>query len=255
MNKEYIDGFLLGDGCLSIDKRFKRNIARATCSVEHKEFCEYLMNPFEDYHISVNKYESKNMKQGYVFSGRTQYHIDFFEQCLRWYKYKDGKRYKSVPTDVSITPISVMMWYLGDGSVTQPNEGKRIMVRFSTDGFLKEEVEFLSERMRSIGIKAHRDNDNRIQIDARGIPAFFDFIGRTSPVKCYDYKFNLPTWRLESKRMKDVANELKIDYNRLCYFVKIGRINCYRLSEQGRPRFLPEHINKCRKLIESGELY
>jgi len=255
MSNEYIDGFLLGDGCLSVDKRLKRDVARATCSLQYKEFCEYLMSPFKDYNASVSKYNSANMKQGYVFAGRTMYHSYFFKQCLRWYRYKDGKRYKSVPKDVEITPTSVMMWYLGDGSVTQPDKGKRIMVRFATDGFLPEEVEFLAEKIRKVGIKAHRDDCNRVFIKARGIPAFFNYIGRTSPVKCYDYKFDLPSWRFESKRMKEVSKELGVSYNRLSHLVKIGKIKTYRLSDRGRPRFLPIHIKRAEELIKMGELY
>jgi hypothetical protein len=37
--------------------------------------------------------------------------------------------------------------------------------------------------------------------------------------------------------------------------LKIGRINAYRISENGRPRFLPEHIEEIKKLVDSGELF
>lgn len=252
---EILDGFLLGDGGIETDKRNKIGTARFACGVEFEEFCKYLIDRFTSYFPTVKKYKSIGMKQGFVFYGRTKFHPDIYQQYQRWYKYRDGKFIKSVPTDVRITPTSVMMWFLGDGSLVQPEDNSTVMLRLSTDGFTCDEVEYLVIKLIEKGIQCHRNKENRIMVDARGIPTFFDFIGRTSPVKCYDYKFNLPTWRLESKRMKDVANELKIDYNRLCYFVKIGRINCYRLSELGRPRFLPEHINECRKLIESGELY
>lgn len=253
--KEYIDGFLLGDGCISIDKRMKSKKARATCSLEYKEFCEYLMKPFHRYDAKVNKYNSKNMKQGFVFAGRTKYSTELYEQYLRWYPKTNGRRIKQVPSDVIISPTSVMMWFLGDGSTTQPDEGKRIMVRLSTDGFKREGVQLLVDKMNKIGIKCHIDTDQRIFVKARGIPYFFQYIGRNSPVSCYDYKFDLPLWRFESKRMSEVSDLLGVDYQRLAYFVKIGRINTYRLSEKGRPRFLPIHIKKVEELIKSGELY
>jgi hypothetical protein len=255
MDREYIDGFLLGDGCLSIDKRMTSKKARATCTLEYEEFCEYSMKFFTNYGSIVSKYNDSHMKQGFGFFGRTKYSESLYQEYLRWYpENPNGKREKQVPADVIITPLSVMIWYLGDGSIINHNNWQSMKVRLSTDSFKREGVQLLVDKMNNIGILCHIDFDQRIQIKARGIPAFFDFIGRTSPVKCYDYKFNLPTWRFESKRMKDVANELKIDYNRLCYFVKIGRINCYRLSEKGRPRFLPEQIEDVKKLIGLGVL-
>jgi hypothetical protein len=138
----------------------------------------------------------------------------------------------------------------------QPEDKSTAMLRLSTDGFTVDGTEYLVKKLREKGIQCHRNNENRIMVKARGIPAFFKFIGTKSPISpIYDYKFNLPTWRLESKRMREVADELEVDYHRLSYFVKIGKIETYRLSPKGRPRFLPEHIEKTRELIKSGELY
>ena len=36
--------------------------------------------------------------------------------------------------------------------------------------------------------------------------------------------------------------------------VKIGEIPCYRASEMGRPRFLPEHVEACKEMIKKGKL-
>lgn len=255
MRKEYIDGFLLGDGCISIDKRIKRKVARATCGLEHKEFCEYLMKPFEEYKISVSKYNSEKMKQGYFWAGRTWFHPDLYKQRLRWYPEQNDKQLKQVPDDVVISPTSVMMWYLGDGSVINHNNWQSMKVRLSTDGFKREGVQILVDKLSKLKIWCHIDFDNRIQIKAKGIPAFFNYIGRNSPVKCYDYKFALPEWRFESKRMKEVSEELGVSYNRLAHLVKIGKVNSFRLSEKGRPRFLPIHIEEAKELIKIGELY
>lgn len=252
MKKEHIDGFLLGDGCISIDKRMKSKKARATCSLEYEEFCEYLIGFFKG---SVSKYNSKKMKQGFFFQGRTKYSEDYYKEFLRWYPKADGKRLKQVPDDVEITPISVVMWYLGDGSLVKQNNWQSMKVRLSTDGFKREGVQILVDKLNELKIWCHIDFDNRVQIKARGIPAFFNYIGRTSPVSCYDYKFNLPEWRFESKRMKEVSEELGVSYNRLAHLVKIKKLGNFRLSEKGRPRFLPIHIKEAKKLIKIGELY
>lgn len=252
---EAIDGHLLGDGGINFDKRSKIETARLTCGVEHEEFCGYLINHFLPYMPTVKRYRDKNMKQGFFFCGSTKHHPDLYRQYQRWYKFRNGKMIKAVPTDVRITPLSVQMWFLGDGSLVKPEDNSTVMLRLSTDGFTKDEVEYLVLKLAEKGIKCHRNKENRIQVDAKGIPAFFNFIGRKSPVKCYNYKFDLPKWRFESKRMKEVAEELGVSYNRLSHLVKIKKISSYRLSLNGRPRFMSEHIEECRNLIKIGELY
>ncbi len=225
MKKEDVDGFVLGDGSIGIDKRMKSKKARATCGVEYEGFCRYLSEFFGG---DVRKVNHNKMKQGFMWYGRSKYSKEWYEQYLRWYpEGQDGKRLKQVPDDVVISPTSVMMWYLGDGSVVHPQNESRIMLRISTDGFKREGVELLVEKLNNIGIVCHRNNENRVQIKARGIPYFFQYIGRKSPVKCYDYKFNLPTWRFESKRMSEVAEELGVEYQRLAHLVKIKKIPVY----------------------------
>ena len=112
------------------------------------------------------------------------------------------------------------------------------------------------ERLKNISIYCHRTKENRIMMDAKGIPAFFNFIGNKSPIKCYDYKFDrVPMWRFSSKRMSEVAEEIGVSYGRLSYLVKQGEIECYRASKNGRPRLLPEHVEQAIELIDEGLLY
>jgi len=247
-----IDGFLLGDGGCSIGKRKipaktdraeNNKIGRLSCGVQYEEFCRYLMKDFNDYIVTVKKGMTDHMKQGFVWGGCTKFHPDLYNQYIRWYpENSEGKRVKQPPDDVRITPNSVMMWYLGDGCLHTYNNSATAGAKLSTDGFSPERVHFLVDKLLEVGIKCHRNNLNRIRIDAKGLPAFFDFIGRESPIKCYNYKFDLPLWRFESKRLSEVAEELNISYNTLSYLIKIGKVECFRLSEKGRPRLLPKHI-------------
>ncbi len=238
---EAIDGFLLGDGNINSCKTDLVKSARLQCHLEHEEFCQYMSLPFISYGMRACKFKTINW-QGY--HGLSRSHPDIYVQWQRWYGHNDGK--KQPPDDVRITPLSVMMWYLGDGSVVQPENGSTIMLRLSTDGFNVERVEYLVSKLNEKGIDCHRNKDNRIQVEAKGIPAFFNFIGRKSPVECYAYKFDLPEWRFEAKRMSEVADELGIEYQKLAYWVKIGKVPCYRASEKGKPRFLPEHIKEIK---------
>jgi len=252
---EMIDGFILGDG--SLGPNTKNTAARLTCGVEYQEFCSYMMSLFGKYQAVWSKYEHSSMNQGFVWQGMTSFHPDLYQQYLRWYPFVEskGKRDKNPPDDVRLTPTSVMLWYLGDGSLIIDKKVNTVMLRISTDSFLPERVEFLAAKLCEKGIACHRNNDNRIMVDAKGIPAFFSFIGNESPVKCYDYKFKLPEWRLSSMRMSEVAQKLGVDYQRLAHLVKSGKLPCYRASDKGKPRFLPEHIEVCKSMMASGELY
>ena len=253
--QEAVDGFLLGDGSIGLNKL--ETSGRLRCGVEHYEFCSYMMSFFESYQAVWAKYNDSSMNQGFQWQGSTSFHPDLLRQYLRWYPFVEskGKRDKQPPDDVRITPLSVMLWYLGDGSLIIDKKVNTVMLRISTDSFLPERVEFLVGKLQEKGIACHRNNDNRIMVDARGIPAFFGFVGKESPIRCYDYKFKLPEWRLNSMRMRDVAEELKVDYQRLAYLVKTGMITCLRASDKGKPRFLPEHVEACKALISSGDLY
>lgn len=252
---EAIDGFLLGDG--GIRQNTHETAGKLRCGVEYLEFCAYQMSMFSVYQGIWTKVNDPSMNQGFRWDGRTTFHPDLYQQYLRWYPFVEskGKRDKQPPDDVRLTPTSVMLWYLGDGSLIIDEKANTVMLRISTDSFLPERVEFLADKLCDKGIACHRNNDNRIMVDAKGIPAFFNFIGSESPIKCYDYKFKLPEWRLSSKRMSEVAQELGVDYQRLAHLVKVGRVPCHRVTEKGKPRFLPEHIEACRAFIATGELY
>lgn len=251
---ETVDGFLLGDGRLSVYKTDMVKSGRASCGLQYEEFCNFMMAGFSVYRPTCRSYAREDMSLGVIWDGCTKAHPDFYVQHQRWYKAKNESGFtKIIPQDVRITPKSVMLWYLGDGSLV--NSKETVTIRLSTDGFAKEEVEFLASKLNECGIDCHRNKENRIRINTKGIPSFFDFIGHEIPIKCYDYKFEMPEWRFEAIRMSEVVELLNCDYQSLAYLVKIGTIPVYRASEKGRPRFLPEHIEIARKLMKQGVLH
>lgn len=257
---EHIDGFLLGDG--SLTPNHKTKVGRFHCGLEHEEFCNFMMKDFHVYGASVEKHKANSMNQGFVFGGRTKFHPDIYKQYLRWYKPTemlnskgDIKYKKTVPEDVELTPKSVMLWYLGDGCLKY--YGKSAAIQLSTDGFNSSCVDFLIYKLKKdTPIQGcHRSNSNRIRINCDSVKHFFDFIGRTSPVSCYDYKFDLPEWKFESRTLIEASKELNVDYNRLCYLVKSNRLPCFREKDNSRARLLKEHFNIAKQMIQTGELY
>jgi len=175
----------------------------------------------------------------------TRFHPDLYTICSRWYTVN---RKKIVPKDVRITRQSVLLWYLGDGTLI--NKNNTCTIRLSTDSFDKSEIEdILIPGLRVHNIDSIRNSENRIKLTTASIPQFFNLIGKTSPIECYSYKFSPPEWRFEAKRMSQVCKEFNLNYNKLSYYVKLGKVPCYRASEKGRPRFLNEHIEVIKQLI------
>ena len=66
------------------------------------------------------------------------------EQHKRW--YPGGK--KKVPRDIILTPSVCYWWYIGDGTV----DISRRRIRLCTYGFPREDVDFLAELLRKLGL-------------------------------------------------------------------------------------------------------
>jgi len=182
---EHIDGFLLGDGHIQANVN-KIKTGRASCGVLHKEFCEYLMSGFATYKPTIRPaMQSSSFYEGkrQYWRGRTRLHPDLWSQKNRWYKKLSGKWIKTVPEDVRITPLSVMVWYLGDGSISE-----RRQIELSTYAFTQRDTDILLHLLEGCGVSAVKNSRNCLKINPKNIDGFFDFIGEC-PVECYRYKF------------------------------------------------------------------
>jgi hypothetical protein len=84
-----------------------------------------------------------------------------------------------------------MLWYLGDGSVHWSK--KKLSIQLSTDGFLRNDVAKLCEKLyNKVGITCTHAKNNRILLGVDTTIDFFNIIGWQSPISCYDYKFAVP---------------------------------------------------------------
>ena len=54
--------------------------------------------------------------------------------------------------------------------------------------------------------------------------------------------------------MSEAAKEIGVTYNQLSYWVKIGRVPCFRYGKKGRPRFSQEHIDQIKSMVKKWEL-
>ena len=231
---EWIDGFLLGDGYIDIGrKRKSRFCGSRFCfgSVE-KDWTEYAMLGLKDYRPSnpkqVGKIRLKSPRLTWHSYSLT--HPDIVDQAKRWYGQNESCK-KDVPKDVRITPTSLLLWYLGDGSIT--NSYSATTLQFATCSFPRSSLEdILIPKMNEMGLKCRINNiKNDIVICAESIGLFFEIIGHKSPIKCYEYKFEYPQW-LKLYRLSEIVNNNQEKW-RAQYMYKSGKLNCSK-SPGGR---------------------
>ncbi len=177
---EALDGFLLGDG--HIDQTSGR-ASRLSCTVQHGEFGRYLLSHFTRYDPKWrqrNIHSIRYQKALSQWSGETKSDKCFLDQRKRWYP----RGIKRVPKDVRLTPLSLLLWYLGDGSYAF----QKGYIFLHTQGFETEDVRFLCLKLEKLGVNCHRDKKNKIYIGTHNVQPFLKLLS-PNPVSCYSYKF------------------------------------------------------------------
>lgn len=201
---EFLVGLLLGDGHV----HFRGWTGQYAHSSSIKSFLEWLASQFQGYGVvqsgRIRRRESwhtfpgcgKRLRHDITFSYFSRLYVELGQLHVHWYrkaredeKYKTGKqkRYiKILPVNLELTPLTCLMWYLGDGSLDKDCG----YVTMCTQGFRKTEVVRLAKILTKLGFITKRQKDNSIRISQRSVPDFLDYIG-PCPIKCYEYKWNL----------------------------------------------------------------
>lgn len=245
---EWIDGFNLGDGYIGWDKRKNNTMgARFIIGSSTKNWSIYAMKGLRVYQPNVpkpyQKIDDKHPNQ--IWDSKTKTHPDIVKQAKRW--YCQGK--KKIPHDIRITPTSVLLWYLGDGSLSYTQKGNIARLRLATCDFLKADIQqILIPKLERLGIRCeYEKSKNDIRICADSIRKFFDLIGRKSPVPEYQYKFEYPSW-LDLIRLSDIVQNNKEKY-RAQYYYKTGQIECSKSPGGKMLLFTEEQAEKLKNKL------
>jgi len=205
--KEFLEGELLGDGHLGTLNKFSACFVRGS---KHKSYLEWWSKKLAFFGISqsgkINKLKSRfpGYSETYInFHYHSKTYVELKDFHKRWYrkagkneKYRTGRqrRYiKIVPEDLKLTPLTCLMWYIGDGCLGKDCDG----ITLCTQGFERNEVGFLVEKLNGLGFKASQQRSNVIWISLLSTKDFLDYIG-SCPVKCYEYK-----WEAKEKEEKE----------------------------------------------------
>jgi len=182
---KWINGELLGDGCLCSQSAYS---ARFSYGSKYFEYCQYVSNILKSFGVK----QTGNIREQYYkeYNSYVYYYTSLsYVELLPIYKqwYPNGK--KIIPKNIKLTPLTMRQWYIGDGYLKHPKNG-RPTIELATCGFLISDVNWLIRRLSDLGFKATRwITNNTINISTKSTKEFLDYIG-DCPINCYKYKFN-----------------------------------------------------------------
>jgi len=182
---EWINGELLGDGCLTGRSPYSASFA---CGSKYIEYIEYVRDTLKSFGIEqigkINKYYHKDLNcYSYRYCSRAYPELSIIRK--QW--YPEGK--KIIPKDIKLTSLTLRQHYIGDGCLHK-SEDSNPDIQLCTCGFSIFDVDWFIKQLVGLGFKATRWlSNNSIHISAYSTKEFLKYIGK-SPVKCYEYKFD-----------------------------------------------------------------
>lgn len=135
--KELIIGKLLGDGHLETQNKGQTYRFKIEHSINQKDYVDWLFEEFKDWTMTLPKIkicESQGKTyQKYWFNTISHSSFRFYAQQF----YRDGK--KVIPKLIHrwLTPLSLAVWFMDDGSLKSKFHRVRII---NTQGFSKKDV-------------------------------------------------------------------------------------------------------------------
>ena len=190
---EWLNGELLGDGCLQSQSNYS---ARFAYGSKYDNYINYISDTLSDFGIKqsgkiikqiVKGAKGKSFKEDRAtYSYNSLNYEDLLSLYRKWYPNKK----KIVPKDIKLVPVTVRQWYIGDGSLIF-RYNRQSYITLATCGFIIEDVEFLVRKLNELGLKATRQPAwNVIHISTYSVKDFLNYIGKC-PVECYKYKWDL----------------------------------------------------------------
>lgn len=199
IQKEVLYGALLGDGSLI---KHKNGINAQFCYLSKShQHVKYVANFFKDYWsgegIKKSSYlDARTNKTYYRSMLRTYTNLGFTKEYNKW--YLDGV--KHLPLDLKLTPLTCLIWYIGDGGICHGQRTENI--KLSTQCFSKEEQEaILLPQLKNFEASLMKADINSagkqqyyIYIPHRKEKDFLNYIGEC-PFSDYQYKWEIAGYK------------------------------------------------------------
>jgi len=187
---DFVNGELLGDGCIYVpDKKYAKS-AQYQHSTKHKEYLEWLRIELDKLGIEISnmgirKQEKKSFGKyhiGYHYTSKS--YRELISLRRKWYPQNK----KIVPSNIEITPITLRQWYIGDGNLNRYKRSEFIIpqIKLYTYAFSMNNVNMLVNKLINLGIeskmliqKPREDGGSGpyIRIKSSSSINFFEYIG------------------------------------------------------------------------------
>jgi len=205
---EYIDGLMLGDGCIGYAGRSRATAVYSQAfAYRYKLWALRIRNDFAKFGVDSNiilrnvkcsKLILKNANDMFRDENYKFWQLRTRGDCAnelfshlknRWYNGRTNKRgqmIKTVPPDIDLSPPQLLgNWYLGDGNYNKI--GKHCIL--CTQGFTPQEVIILRWKLNEVlGIDAIVNKHNCIRMRVVDTLSFLDYI-RDYKLNCFAYKW------------------------------------------------------------------
>lgn len=180
---EWINGELLGDGCIISQSPYS---AYFMYTSKHREYIRYVSNILKSFGIK----RAGKIRKYHRYSSRYNYHYSSlcYEELLPIRKQWYPKGKKIIPKNIKLTALTIRQHFIGDGCLIHHKTG-RPYIRLATCGFLISDVNWLIKQLINLGFKATIQTvSNTIHISTHSTKNFLKYIGKC-PINCYNYKF------------------------------------------------------------------
>lgn len=208
---EVIIGGLLGD--MSVQRLSRVGTLSLGHSKKQEDWFDFKLDKLKDFNWGNKHYQTYNFNNGYppseTVGAKSKGSISFAKIYDRWYG-KEGKLVDREQVEKYFSPKMLAIWYCDDGSINR--SGKNPYSTISTNGFSKEDVEWLVDLLNKNNIKSNISQDKRydqyyIHISTVGTKILSDYIGAYVPPSMrYKLPDNSPEydsnlWKIKSAKI------------------------------------------------------
>lgn len=222
--KQVLNGSLLGDGCLYLNKgSINANFVYTSKSLQHVKFVGgYFKAYWSGEGIKyVSVFDNRTNKEYSRYTVKTYTNISFTDEYNRW--YQDGT--KRLPKDLILTPLICLIWYIGDGCICHQKNTEYIKI--SSHFFSKEDQEdILLPQLQQFepSLMSAGNNQYFIYIPHRKESEFLQYIG-SCPFSDYAYK-----WKVKEYKYAIPKNHTAYEHE-FCEMYKSG-MTYYAIAKQ-----------------------
>lgn len=226
LQKEILDGAMLGDGSFFKGKRAKNAYLSYTSNkLDHvdyifqhfKEFCGYAQ-------VKMKEIFDKRTQKTYTRYYFTSKSFSFFTELHdRWYKPK-----KIVPDNIILTPTTKLVWYIGDGCLRK--DGRIVLC---TNCFSEESIReiLLPQLINYTPTIGYSRKEPMIIIPRNKSRLFLNDIGEC-PVRSYSYKWDIKDYIIPARENKiyrtskdEIAQFVKLYKSGMSYYAIAKEFN------------------------------